>query len=232
MEKLFTALLSCVAVACLMTPVAFAQTADGVTPAEETVCDPLNEAGVTKGLYGLCVAFCEAQDLGDENGAITEAELGALDGTAPSGKILLSYNRKMQELDPPMPCLIVQEPCPCFSAEELESIDGLIPGQNGSTTAFRFNCTDGDPVDPLLTLVRLREFDAIFTVPPTFPDANVAVVGQVGETDDPQCRYTNTQGVQLNRILSIEEGTLSTEQWSECRTQLRARITATGLQCN
>ena len=214
--------------------VALVKTPDGLTPANESVCDPLMTDGVTKGLYGLCVAFCEAQDLGDENDAITEAELGALDGTAPSGKILRNYNRKRQESDPPMPCLIVQEPCPCFSAEELESIDGLIPGPNGSTTAFRFNCTDGDPVDPLLTLVRLREFDAIFDPPsqPRFVDANTAVVGQVGETDDPQCRYTNTQDVPLNRILSIAEGTLSTEQWGECRTQLRARITATGLQCD
>jgi len=31
-----------------------AQTPDGQTPAEEAVCDPLMEDGVTKGLYGLC----------------------------------------------------------------------------------------------------------------------------------------------------------------------------------
>ena len=40
-----------------------AQTADGMTPAEEPVCDDLNGA-----LYGLCVAYCEAMDchLGDQ----------------------------------------------------------------------------------------------------------------------------------------------------------------------
>jgi hypothetical protein len=45
------------------TPMSLAQTADGMTPAEEQVCDDLNGA-----LYGLCVAYCEAMDchLGDQ----------------------------------------------------------------------------------------------------------------------------------------------------------------------
>jgi hypothetical protein len=44
-------------------PMSLAQTADGLTPAEEPVCDDLNGA-----LYGLCVAYCEAMDchLGDQ----------------------------------------------------------------------------------------------------------------------------------------------------------------------
>ena len=44
-------------------PLSLAQTADGMTPAEEQVCDELNGA-----LYGLCVAYCEAMDchLGDQ----------------------------------------------------------------------------------------------------------------------------------------------------------------------
>ena len=38
---------------------ALAQTADEVTPAEETVCE---DAGLLGAAYGLCVAFCEAND--------------------------------------------------------------------------------------------------------------------------------------------------------------------------
>lgn len=38
-------------------PVSQAQTSDGMTPAEETVCD-----GQTGALWGLCVAYCEAMD--------------------------------------------------------------------------------------------------------------------------------------------------------------------------
>ena len=37
--------------------VSYAQTADGMTPAEETVCDEQEGA-----LWGLCVAYCEAMD--------------------------------------------------------------------------------------------------------------------------------------------------------------------------
>ena len=42
---------------------AIASTPDGMTPANEGVCDMLKDGGYTKGLYGLCVAYCEAQDL-------------------------------------------------------------------------------------------------------------------------------------------------------------------------
>jgi hypothetical protein len=39
------------------TPMSQAETPDGETPAEETVCDDLHGA-----LYGLCLAYCEAMD--------------------------------------------------------------------------------------------------------------------------------------------------------------------------
>lgn len=42
-----------------MTPVAFAQTPDGQTPADETVCE---EAELGGALKGLCNAYCEAMD--------------------------------------------------------------------------------------------------------------------------------------------------------------------------
>ena len=65
-----------------------AKTPDGNTPAQETVCDPLHEAGITKGLYGLCVAFCEAGDYADEYDTITPEELATLRFSTPSGRIL------------------------------------------------------------------------------------------------------------------------------------------------
>ena len=51
-----------VAFCCVLISAASAQTPDGQTPAGESVCDALQAEGVTRGLYGLCVAFCEAQD--------------------------------------------------------------------------------------------------------------------------------------------------------------------------
>ena len=55
-----------------------AQTPDGDTPVNEGVCDPLMEDGVTKGLYGLCVAFCESQDLASLDEPISSDDLDTL----------------------------------------------------------------------------------------------------------------------------------------------------------
>lgn len=84
-----------------------ASTPDGMTPSEETVCDVLKTDGVTKGLYGLCVAYCEAQD-NDQ-----------IDKTPANPKILANYRRKMSDTDPDMPCVHV--PCPCWTQEELDT---------------------------------------------------------------------------------------------------------------
>lgn len=103
-----------------------AQTPDGQTPAGENVCDPLRDDSVTKGLYGLCVAFCEAQDYADELDSITEEELATLESSTSSGRILANYNKRKQDGDPDMPCILVEEPCPCWSAQELAEIDGVL----------------------------------------------------------------------------------------------------------
>ena len=95
-----------VALVLLLSPaITHAQTPDGETPANEGVCDPL--IGGTPGLYGLCVAYCEAQDVSDANL-----------GNPPSNKILDVYNKRRNAGDPVMPC--VQEPCPCWSEEDLQ----------------------------------------------------------------------------------------------------------------
>ena len=89
----FMKLPALVAVALLVTSTpALAQTPDGETPFNEGVCDEL--LGATPGLYGLCVAYCEAQDL-DEFG----------DAKIPNEKILAVYNKKRQAADPGMPCI-------------------------------------------------------------------------------------------------------------------------------
>lgn len=88
------------------TPV-IAETPDGTTPANEGVCDGL-KTNATPGLYGLCVAYCEAQDLD-----VTGKE-------PPNTKILENYNKRKQAGDPDMPC--VKIPCPCWTDAELASI--------------------------------------------------------------------------------------------------------------
>ena len=95
----------------LLSNAVVASTPDGETPANEGVCDNLKNE--TPGLYGLCVAYCEAQDL------------DSFDKGPPNTKILANYNKKKQAGDPDMPCL--QVPCPCWSDAELASIsaDGM-----------------------------------------------------------------------------------------------------------
>lgn len=109
-EQLRVAALTAVAVlfvgASFSPTIAVAQTPDGETPANEGACDSLQ--GSTPGLYGLCVAYCEAQDL------------DSFDKNPPSDKILANYRKKMRAGDPDMPC--IQVPCPCWSDAELSSI--------------------------------------------------------------------------------------------------------------
>lgn len=91
-------------------PVYSQGTPDGETPATESVCDAL--ISMTPGLYGLCVAYCEAQDL------------DAFNKEPPATQILTNYRKKMRTGDPDMPC--VQNPCPCWTEEEIQSIDGSL----------------------------------------------------------------------------------------------------------
>jgi hypothetical protein len=95
---------------------AWSQTADGTTPAEEGVCDELHDA--TPGLYGLCVAYCEAQDCD----SVEQAVSGQC--RAPSPKLLELYDRKRSADDPSMPCESTPPPpCPCFAVEDLAALE-------------------------------------------------------------------------------------------------------------
>jgi hypothetical protein len=96
-------------------------TPDGLTPSQEDVCDDLKYG--TPGLYGLCIAFCEAHD------SECVPDLALEDPFANcrrrDAKILRNYKKKMREGDPDMPCLPSagedpQYACPCWSQEDLE----------------------------------------------------------------------------------------------------------------
>lgn len=108
-----------------------AQTVDGVTPVDEAICDGLK--GATPGLYGLCVAYCEAQDIAEPSIPLTEEEIQSLASKAPSRSILESYDARREDGDPPMPCVVAQGlgDCPCFNSELLNLYDA---GQIGDST--------------------------------------------------------------------------------------------------
>lgn len=103
------------------------QTPDGKTPARESICDPLKAGSVTKGLYGLCVAFCEAHDAADRSVPLTGEKLEKLLASKPDGRILQKYRNRMQDGDPDMPCLnvvVTANACPCWTEGQLVSADG------------------------------------------------------------------------------------------------------------
>ena len=119
----------------------FALTPDGETPANEGVCDELQYDGVPKGLYGLCVAYCEAQDLNE------------FDKKPPSVKILDNYNKKLAQAgmtEPAMPCIHVETEshCPCWTAEELASVtaDGQVATCIGGDSVDKIQMIDNAPL--------------------------------------------------------------------------------------
>ncbi len=94
------------------------RTPDGTPPSEEDVCDDLKYG--TPGLYGLCIAFCEAHDcIPDYSLDNPYANCKKSDS-----RILANYKRKMRDGDPEMPCLPGKHDsesnlCPCWSKAQL-----------------------------------------------------------------------------------------------------------------
>ncbi len=87
-------------------------TPDGESPAAESICDELVTA--TPGLFGLCVAFCEAQDCDPD---FTQED--PFEHCTPSNPNLLGLYNFFRDpaIDPAMPCL--KTPCPCYDGGDL-----------------------------------------------------------------------------------------------------------------
>ena len=149
-----------------------ALTPDGVTPANEGVCDVV--MGGSPGLYGLCVAYCEAQDLDD------------FEKEPPRTKILENYVKKQQPGDPDMPC--IQPDCPCWNATELASVSdsgsictefSTTKTQTRSTLSGDFHLADADtnPINNTSTPARCRYFDnGVGTgLPPTVRSQRISI---------------------------------------------------------
>lgn len=124
MKKTLNWMLFLTVAAALAASPMIAQTPDGETPANEGVCDDLVFA--TPGLYGLCIAFCEAQDCEPDFGLADPFE-----NCKPSSeKLLRNYDRRKQPGDPDMPC--VAAGCPCWTQADLDSL--RYPGPDDVTT--------------------------------------------------------------------------------------------------
>lgn len=206
MKKLFFSICFLTALLMLALPIA-AETPDGLTPAEETVCDQLREDGVSKGLYGLCVAFCEAQDVADRTTPLTLEDLDSLKIEVPSARILENYNKRKQESDPEMPCVLVQESCPCFTKQEVQSIDGYDPDGLYMDTFYHFMIDSGT-----YNIAVLHERDSATA------DNMIDLFMFSTEHSDSYCWYTNNQTTpSISRVLRTgDDGTLTQSQWDTC----------------
>lgn len=125
-------------------PPLLAQTTDGLPPSEEDVCDSL--LGGPAGLFGLCNAFCEAQDCD---------EYPVDEQPRSCQQLLRNYLRQSDGVDPP--CLAAA--CPCWTMDQLAAgtllpspvlafceVDGPappIPGEAHYDGAIYFSFTDG-----------------------------------------------------------------------------------------
>ena len=207
MKYILSSLLTTLTVGMLVISSTYASTPDGQTPANEGVCDGL--MGGTPGLYGLCVAFCEAQDHASVSAPITEEELQALKDAVPSGRILNSYNKKKQDGDPDMPCIKVEEPCTCWTSEEFDFVtyDGV-----GNTY-----CQNSNGPNWYYSYIQW------------FSSSAQQFVYAENNMNSPYCYYVVDRpdlGINVIRPLS-----LTPEQYTACDAQIRQRQVDMSLTC-
>ncbi len=121
-------------------------TPDGETPANEGVCDVLLDG--TPGLYGLCVAYCEAQDCDFESAISNQCK-------PPRQPVLDNYNRRRRAGDPEMPCVQVETECPCWTLGELDIIDAVEPDFCRNETNDAFIGDSSSPTDQAAASISL-----------------------------------------------------------------------------
>lgn len=90
-----------------------------VARANQGTCDGLKAPGVTAGLHGLCVAYCEALNCPD---ATAGAAALSSQCRAASPTVLANYDKSRKPSDPAMPCVAPPPACPCWSAGELTAV--------------------------------------------------------------------------------------------------------------
>ena len=202
MKRLVKFLLILLPTVFFFTP-AVAQTPDGETPASEGVCDVLVDH--TPGLYGLCVAYCEAHD----------ADLLSPGGDphtldTPNRKILENYRKRMGAGDPDMPC--VQDPCPCWDFERFDHLTST------AESCFAFDDT-GHEHDSLKLvdspIVRLVETWHHREGPPA-------------HTGLKTCSFIDRDSEHHTGLL-LE---ITDEEYIACRDQIEQRGTELGLPCS
>lgn len=114
------------------------------------VCASLRYA--TPGLFGLCRAYCAPRN----QSHVHMSDIASVRAAAPSVKLLERYNAIRSDGDPDMPCFadagdesLPDEPpapvsCACWTAEQVQLIDGLLEPARGMTPGAHCTLNDSD----------------------------------------------------------------------------------------
>ena len=198
----------------LLPGIAGAQTPDESTPAGESVCDPL--IGSTPALYGLCIAYCEAQDL-------DAVDLSAPDvwKSAPNRAILDNYRSRMEPGDPDMPCLRPEPACPCWTEGELAN---AYP-----TTLASFQCAtdDGTITNVSYGTILNSPADSSFEqrCQPYAYGPPIAWAAEFADDDIRSC-FLQDPAHSISTFFLI-----TPSEYEICKTSLENRVAALGEEC-
>jgi hypothetical protein len=205
----------------------WATTPDSETPANEHVCDELQSA--TPGLYGLCVAFCEAQDV-----EVFETDgLDLLKHDPANPKLLDVYNKKKQEGDPDMPCVKIEDPnlpdCPCWSQEELDKTftRTASAGQRDSDQCFSISSPPAVKEIHYVVEVGGDPADWYFATRAYYTEE------YWGQNVGPACEFYDQEAVNGEMLLNVHRFMLiDLEEREACINDVLTRADTAGVDCH
>ena len=220
---------------------ASARSPHGALHAKERICDALKARGVTRGLHGLCVSYCEAHDsdsAGTSGQAHSHGKHFSRGWSRRSNHILAHYNRLKKRGDPEMPCnsepaadpdpapAPVVQVCPCWTPAQADSIDGALSDGSAALAWSAQSGTDVCGATPEFPYINEKGLVGGVTEQ-TFIRAASLVSG---DTDFSECQYYSlVGGGTVNMTLSIRNGNLTAEQLNACLADVIARQGALGV---
>lgn len=192
-----------------------AGTPDGLTPNTEVVCDGLK--GATPGLYGLCIAYCEATDSPED--LSSEAKIAALPKY--SAKLLANYDKKRQIGDPQMPCATYYDEtaCPAWTRDQINSV-----GTHVTSASEGIQYRDDDTEYDAASYKYLYDRESVSNYPNRYLQNYVYIqsnnVNNYGQFYDYEYDYTT--GTQVRYAYNYI--TLTDDEYAACDAEIRAHI--------
>ena len=193
-----------------------AGTPDGLTPNSEVICDGLK--GATDGLYGLCIAYCEAtdslEDLSSEENITTLPKSSA--------QILKYYNEKRQIGDPQMPCVTYYDEtaCPAWTRDQINSVGTHITSASEGDYQYRDDDTEFTFPSYKYLLDREHVYNPTKRYVHNYVHIDSSNGYNYGKFFDFEWDYTTGTQVRYdyNRV------TLTDEEYAACDAEIRAHI--------